>query len=192
MDKQLIVDLSGNIDFNSHGRMYLQSPDGVEQVTLMSPEQIDLFSRAVPRQNLEIQRLVTITEIAQRCRDKIADLTDAVVLINTLGGSDTVRATLGWIRKTITENGRKMIGVVAQDAQSLGAMAAYMTDEILCLRDSRFMWHTVKHDSRCGSLDETAGVNGMSPGEVLESRRVKNRFDMLHLLMFLTKSEIYS
>ncbi|MEK7547967.1 MAG: hypothetical protein AAB540_03660 [Patescibacteria group bacterium] len=188
MDKQLIVDLSGNIDFNSHGRMYLQSPDGVEQVTLMSPEQIDLFSRAVPRQNLEIQRLVTITEIAQRCRDKIADLTDAVVLINTLGGTDTMRATLEWIRKTITENDGKMIGVVAQDAQSLGAIAACMTDEILCLRNSRFMWHQTRQDPKFGSLDEAAEVDGVSREDELKGRRTRNRIVMINLLMFLMRS----
>ncbi|OGJ42555.1 hypothetical protein A3B60_01540 [Candidatus Peregrinibacteria bacterium RIFCSPLOWO2_01_FULL_39_12] len=188
MNKQLIVDLSGGIDLGSHGRMYLNSPEGTDQVVLMSPKQIDLFSRAVPGQNLEIQKLVKISEIARACSDKITDLTDAVVLINTLGGTDTMRVTLEWIREIIKGNHGRMISVVAQDAQSLGAIAARMTDEILCLRGSRFLWHTVRNDPRFGLLDEIARVNGMSPEENLEIMRAKNRQVILYLLVFLTKS----
>lgn len=187
MNKQLIVDLSGHIDTDSHRRMYLQSSEGTERVTLMSPEQIELFSGAVPGQNPETQKLVRITAIAQSCRDKVADLIDAVILINTLGGVDTMRITLEWIREIIAKNHGKMISVVAQDAQSLGALASQMANEILCLRDSRFMWHTSRHDSRYGSLDETARINGVSPEENLENLRAKNRFAMLHLLQFLMK-----
>jgi hypothetical protein len=188
MDKQLIVDLSGPVKFETHGRMYLQSPTGREQVTLMSPDQIQLYSEVVQEQDSEAQKLVEVANIAKNYRDRITDLIESFVLINTLGGVDTMRVTVEWIREIIAENHGKMISVVAQNAQSLGAVAAYMTDEILCLRGSRFLWHKVRHDSRCVSLEEAARINLLSVDDQLENMRAKTRQVMLRLLIFLMKS----